>query len=65
MLVEPGGEFGEGGVVFSTDFLIVGGQETRPDGQVGGDFKKRFGLIPSIAFRPNPGGPVFHKELLR
>jgi hypothetical protein len=56
---------GEGGVVFSKEFLKVSGQETRPDGQADGEVKKRLGLFLSIAFNPDPGGPVFHKELFR
>ncbi len=54
---------GEGGVVFSQDFLKLTGQEVRPDGQADGEIKKSFGLFLSIALNPDPGGPVFRKKL--
>jgi hypothetical protein len=56
---------GEGGVVLSKSFMKLPGQEIRPDGQVYGVIRKRFGLFPSIVFDPNPGGPVFRKTILR
>lgn len=56
---------GEGGVVFSKEFLKVSGQEVRPDGQADGEIRKRLGLFPSIALNPDPGGPVFRKKLFR
>jgi hypothetical protein len=56
---------GEGGVVFSKEFLKVSGQEVRPDGQADGEVKKRFGLFLSIDLNPDPGGPVFHKQSFR
>ena len=56
---------GEGGVVFSKDFLKVSGQETRSDGQAYGEVKKRLGVFISIALNPDPGGPVFHKKSSR
>jgi hypothetical protein len=56
---------GEGGVVFSKEFIKVPGQEIRPDGQADGEFKKRLGLFPSIAMSPDPGGPTFRKKLFR
>jgi hypothetical protein len=56
---------GEGGVVFSKEFLKVPGQVTRPDGQADGEVKKSLGLFMSIALTPDPGGPVFHKKLFR
>jgi hypothetical protein len=56
---------GEGGVVFSKEFLKVSGQEVRPDGQADGEVRKRLGLFLSIAFNPDPGGPVFRKKLFR
>ena len=55
---------GEGGVVFSKEFLTLSGQEVRADGQADGEIKKRIGLFLSIAFRPDVGGPVFKKKLL-
>lgn len=54
---------GEGGVVFSKEFLKIPGQEVRADGQVDGEFKKNLGLFLSIVFNPDPGGPVFRKKL--
>jgi len=51
---------GEGGVVFSKEFLRVKGQTARQDGQVDGEIVKRYlELVPSIAFETEPGGPVF------
>jgi hypothetical protein len=57
---------GEGGIVFSKEFLRVAGQEVRPDGQADGEVKKRcLGLLLSINLNPSPNGPTFHKKLLR
>jgi hypothetical protein len=54
---------GEGGVVFSQEFLRVPSQTARPDGQVDGRIVKRYlELVPSIAFEPEQGGPVFYKK---
>lgn len=56
---------GEGGIVFSKEFLGVVGQTSRPDGQVDGQVVKRYlELVPSISFEPKPGGPVFYKKWL-
>jgi hypothetical protein len=52
-------------VVFSKEFQKLSGQETRPDGQADGEVKKSNGLFISIAFHPDPTGPVFHKKLFR
>jgi hypothetical protein len=60
-----GRRLGEGGVVFSKEFRKLSGQETRPDGQADGEVKKSLGLFISIAFHPDPTGPVFHKKLFR
>lgn len=46
---------GEGGVVFSKEFLKVSGQEVRPDGQADGEVKKRLGLFLSIHLKPGSG----------
>lgn len=57
---------GEGGVVLSSDFLKVRGQETRSDGQADGNIEKRFaGFFPSIRFEPQFSGPKFNKRLFR
>jgi hypothetical protein len=56
---------GEGGVVFSKEFLGVSGQERRPDGQTDGEVRKRFGLFASIHLNRDPGGPVFYKQPFR
>lgn len=57
---------GEGGIVFSKEFLKVTGQEVRPDGQADGEVRKRcLGLLLSINLDPGPNGPTFHKKLLR
>jgi hypothetical protein len=57
---------GEGGIVFSKEFLRVAGEEVRPDGQADGEVKKRcLGLLLSINLNPSPNGPTFHKKLLR
>jgi len=57
---------GQGGVVFSKEFLKTAGQEVRPDGEVDGEVEKRcLGLFVSIAFNPDRGGPTFHKKLFR
>jgi hypothetical protein len=55
---------GEGGVVFSKEILKVEGQRVRPDGQADGEVRKTFGgLIFSIVFNGDKGGPVFKKKL--
>ena len=58
---------GEGGVVFSPEFLKVTGQETRSDGQADGEVQKSFfQLIPSIVLGADRiRGPRFHRTLLR
>jgi hypothetical protein len=56
---------GEGGVVFSKEFLKLPGQVTRTNGEADGEVRKRFGLFLSIGFNPDPGGPVFHKRMFR
>jgi hypothetical protein len=54
---------GEGGVVFSKEFLKLTGQEVRADGQADGKVRKQcLGLFLSINFEPDPGGPMFHKR---
>jgi hypothetical protein len=55
---------GEGGVVFSKEFLTVKGQKVRPDGQADGNVEKSFlELIPSIVFEPDKDqGPRFHRK---
>lgn len=55
---------GEGGVVFSKEFLKVEGQEVRSDGQADGEIEKRFaGFFPSIRFEPQFNGPKFNRRL--
>jgi hypothetical protein len=57
---------GEGGIVFSKEFLKVAGQESRPDGETDGEVEKRFlGMSVSITFNPARGGPTFHRKLFR
>lgn len=40
--------FGEGGVAFSREFLVVSGQEPGPDGTPYGEIRKDFGLFVSL-----------------
>jgi len=57
---------GEGGVVFSKEFLKVKGQEVRSDGQADGEIEKRFpGFFPSIRFEPQFNGPRFTRRLFQ
>ena len=57
---------GEGGVVFSKEFLRVADQTVRQDGQADGEVKKTHGgLFVSIVFTGNKGGPVFHRKIFR
>jgi hypothetical protein len=56
---------GEGGVVFSKEFLKLSGQETASDGQSFGEVKKSFGLVPSIVLSPDSGGPKLHRTFFR
>jgi hypothetical protein len=58
--------FGEGGIAFSRGFLRADGQEAGSDVEVYGRVeKKALGLLPSIVFDPEPGGPIFQKDLFR
>jgi hypothetical protein len=58
--------FGEGNIAFSKEFLKASVQETGSDEEVYGRVEKKFlGLIPSIVFDPDSGGPTFHKKLFR
>lgn len=57
---------GEGGVVFSKEFLKVRGQVVRTDGQADGKIEKRFaGFFPSIRFEPQFNGPKFNRRPFR
>lgn len=61
---------GEGGVVFSKEFLAVSGQELDPDGTAIADLKKKFGFLVSLEMRqyyvwwyervdPSPGSTAY------
>lgn len=55
---------GEGGVVFSKEFLNIPYEESREDGQVDGTVTKRFlGFFPKIVLSNNSGGPLFNRKL--
>jgi len=57
---------GEGGVVFSKEFLKVNGQEVRSDGQADAEIEKRFlGFFPSMRFAPQFNGPRFTRRLFQ
>jgi len=57
---------GEGGIVFSKEFLKVAGQNSRPDGQVDGEVRKAFwGGSLSIVFGQAENTAVFHKNSFR
>jgi hypothetical protein len=57
---------GEGGMVFSSEFLKLSGQESRPDGQADGEVRKHFlGLLVSIDLAPESKGLKFKKMLFR
>jgi len=57
---------GEGGVVFSKEFLKVAGQRVRQDGQADGQVIKSVGgLFVSIVFEGNNGDLAFHKKVFR
>lgn len=55
---------GEGGVVFSKDFLTVVGQQRGAGGQVHGQVRKGFGglFVSIIVFEPEPERPSFYKR---
>ncbi len=53
---------GEGGVVFSKEFIRASGQEIMPDGEAYAAVKKTLGLFPSIHCAPDSSGPVFSKR---
>jgi hypothetical protein len=54
---------GEGGVVFSKQFLKLPGQQVPADGQAFGEVENTLGLFLSLALNPVPDGPVFRKKL--
>lgn len=55
---------GEGGVVFSKEFLKVTGQKVSLDGQARGEVKKTFGgMFLSIVLDGDKRPPVFHKKV--
>jgi len=56
---------GEGGIVFSAEFLPVGQVKAESDGSVFGEVEKSFlELIPSIVLRTDGNnGPRFHRTL--
>jgi hypothetical protein len=58
---------GEGGVVFSKEFLPVGDVQAESDGSTYGEVQKNFlELIPSIVLGPDRDhGPRFHIKLFR
>jgi hypothetical protein len=64
---------GEGGVVFSPQFLRVPGARTfieHGDGSIAevefyGHFQKFLGVYPSLYLDGEPRGPAFHKQLFR
>lgn len=57
---------GEGGVVFSKEFIKVGRQTVRQDGQADGEVRKTSGgLLLSIEFTGNDTGPVFRRRVFR
>lgn len=54
---------GEGGIVFSSDFLAVGNSHQRPDGEVDGSILKSFlELVPNVVLED---GPRFHRSFFR
>jgi hypothetical protein len=55
---------GEGHIAFSSEFLIVSGEELSPAGQAYGQIENCFGIV-SITLAPNPDGPKFHKKVFR
>ena len=55
---------GEGGLVFSKEFLKVEGQEVRPNGEADGYVEKRYlGLFLSVHLNPDADGPRFYQKL--
>jgi len=55
---------GEGGVVFSREFLNTPNQEVGQTGEIYGEVQKKLGLFLSIRISQNSNGPVFHRRLL-
>ena len=54
---------GEGGIVFSKEFLRANGESARADGQVDGEVVKRFGFFFTIPIQSSGGGGrVFYKR---
>jgi hypothetical protein len=53
---------GEGGVVFSSEFLNISGERLRADGQVDGEFSKILGLLPTLNVSKDKNGSSFHKK---
>jgi hypothetical protein len=55
---------GEGGVVFSKNFLKISGKEAGQADEVYGHVEKKFGLFFSINLTEEQSGPVFQKQLI-
>jgi hypothetical protein len=55
--------YGQAHVSFSSEFLIVSGQELNADHEAHGEFGKTAGLLPFLTLAPLPDGPRFAKSL--
>jgi len=56
--------YGESHVSFSTEFVMVSGQEVNAGGEAHGEFSKTLGLLTRLTLAPLPDGPKFRKKLL-
>jgi hypothetical protein len=57
--------YGQSHVSFSSEFLMLVGQQPNVSGEAHGQFEKTLGLFPSLTLAPIPDGPTLRKELLR
>lgn len=57
--------YGEAHVSFSEDFIPLVGEDLKPLGKPHGQFDKTLGFFPTLTLAPLPGGPTFHRKLLR
>lgn len=57
--------YGQAHVSFSSEFLVVSGQQLDGSGGSHGQFDKTLGLFPSLTLAPIPDGPKFRRKLLR
>ena len=55
--------YGEAHASFSSEFLLLQGQEPNASGEAHGEFDKTLGLFPKLILAPLPNGPTLRRKL--